>query len=243
MKRQSALAFGLGETPVELNKDPAGSLEQVTGNPGASLEANLWLPAAAKHYNISPNIRDYVLVPIPSMISDMPNTNGDSVTIQEFLRFDPKLGMQAFKTFRGKPTHYEHNNKDISKAKGVILDAFLRPLKGFGNGKYWKLVLLSAFDRTKDPMLVNSILTGENNAYSIGFYFQAYTCSICGHNCGAGGSSSPCEHTVPRKPTYELNGRLAYRQCRNIVGFENSVVASPAYVSAISPTFMNLAEY
>jgi hypothetical protein len=233
-------SFGFADNAIELHKDPDGALTQITGNAESSAECNLWLPAAAKEYKISPDIRDYVLVPCPVMFTDIPNTNGDSVTIQEFLKFDPKMGQQAFKTFRGKPCHYEHDNKDITKAKGVILDVFLRPLKGFGGGKYWKLVMLMAYDRTKDPLLVNSILTKENNAYSIGFYFQAYTCSICGSRCGQGGSNNPCDHTMPRKPTYDLGGKLAYRQCHSIVGFETSVVASPAYVAAIGPHVMNM---
>jgi hypothetical protein len=205
------------------------------------IEANLWLPAAASVYKISPKLSDYVVVPVPVMFSDIPNTNGDSLTIQELLTFDPSLGMQAFKTFRGKPCHLEHANKIIEDAKGVILDVFLRPVKGFGGGRYWKLVMLMAFDRTKDPLLVNSLLTGENNAYSIGFYFQSYSCSICGHRCGKGGSNSPCEHTMPRKPTYDLGGRLAYRQCHEIKGFETSIVASPAFVVAVSKGLLNLA--
>jgi hypothetical protein len=241
--KYSSTAFGLGDKPIELHKDSSQKIAEISGTLETTAECNLWLPAAAKHYQISPNIKDYILVPTPSIISCVPNTNGDSVTIQEFLRFSPKMGMQAFKTFRGKPTHLEHDNKDITRAKGVILDSFLRPLKGFGNNKYWKLVLLSAFDRTKDPQLTKAILSGEVNSYSIGFYFQSYTCSYCGHKCGLGGYATPCEHTAPRKPTYELNGRLVYRQCGEIEGFENSAVGSPAYVSAISSKFMNLSEY
>jgi hypothetical protein len=235
-------SFGLSESPIELYKNTERKLAEVTGNPEASLECNLWLKAAAKEYLISPDIRDYVLVPCPILISDIPNTNGDSVTIQEFLRFDPEMGMQAFKTARGKPCQLEHANKDITKAKGVILDVFLRPLKRFGNGKYWKLVELMAYDRTKDPLLVQSILSGENNAYSIGFYYNSYTCSICGSLYTMGGSSV-CKHTFPRKPTYEANGQLVYRQCRNIRIFETSSVATPAYVNAVGSHVMNLSTY
>lgn len=236
-------SFGLAEKAIELNKNPEAGLQQAGASTETLTESNLWLPAAAKVYNISPKLESYVLVPVPVIFSDIPNTNGDSLTIQELLTFDPKMGQLAFKTFRGKPCHYEHANKVIEDAKGVILDVFLRPVKGFGGGKYWKLVLLMAYDRTKDPLLVNSILTGENNAYSVGFYFQAYTCSICGTRVGQGGANSPCEHTVPRKPTYELNGQLVYRQCHSIVGFECSVVASPAYVVAVGKKSMNMAEY
>jgi len=242
MNAYKSMSFGLAEPAIDLSANQK-SLVLPQGGEGALTESNLWLPAAAKEYHISPNLRDYVLVPCPVMITDMPNTNGDSVTIQEFLRFDPSQGMQTFKTFRGKPCHLEHDNKNITKAKGVILDVFLRPVKGFGDGRYWKLVMLKAYDRTKDPLLVNSILTGENNAYSVGFYFKSYSCSICNKVCGQGGTDSPCEHTMPRKPTYDLGGQLAYRRCYGILGFECSVVASPAFCQAISRKVMNVMDY
>ncbi len=233
-------SFGFGGEPVELYKNPEEGVRKLGMSMEASAECNLWLPAAAKVYKLSPNIRDYVLVPVPVMFSDIPNTNGDSVTIQEFLRFDPELGMQAFKSFRGQPCHREHANKVIEDAKGVILDVFLRPVKRFGGGLYYKLVELMAYDRTKDPLLVNSILTGEENAYSVGFYFKNYTCSICGAVHGQGLNAKPCPHTYPRRPTYKNNeGRLAYRQCGYIKGFETSVVLNPSYITAIQKDYMD----
>ncbi len=247
---QSTSGLSIGQTPLELfkykNEQDTNIALQDRGiiMPGSNIEANVWLPAAAVPYQISTDIRDYVLVPVPIMFSDIPNTNGDSVSMAELLKFHPDLGMQAFKTFRGKPTHYEHDNKDITKAKGVILDAFMRPLRGFGQDRYWKLVLLLAFDRTKDPLLVNSILSGENNAYSLGFYFKSYRCAVCKQRFGEGGSPMPCEHTAPRRPTYLMNDkRLAYRECENIRGFETSVVGSPAYVPAISKRIMDLKNF
>ena len=237
-------SFGLGETPVELYKDPQAAAQKAGMAQGGIIEANLWLPWAAKEYNLSTNIRDYVLVPVPVMLTDIPNTNGDSVTLREFMRFDTSLGQQAFKTFRGKPCHLEHANKDIKDAKGVILDVFVRPVRKFGGGKFYKLVELMAYDRTKDPELVRSILKGENNAYSVGFYFKAYTCSICGAVVGQGLGSKPCAHTFPRRPTYkQLDGRLVYRQCADIVGFETSVVADPSYVSAIGPHLIDTSSF
>jgi hypothetical protein len=233
-------AFGIGEPPVELYKNPEQQALKAGLSAERTIEAALWLPYAAKVYKLSPDIKDYVLVPVPVMITNMPNTNGDSVTIQEFLRFDPRLGQQAFKTFRGKPCHLEHANQVIENAKGVILDVFLRPMPKFGQGKYYKLVELMAYDRSKDPLLVNSILTGENNAYSVGFYFKGYSCSICGARVGQGTAGKPCGHTFPRKPTYRMDdGQLAYRQCTDIEGFETSVVANPSYVSAVGPHIMD----
>ena len=206
-------------------------------------ECNLWLPAAAKEYQISPRLEDYVLVTVPAMIVGLPNTNGDSVSLSEFLRFQPENGMQTFKTFRGKPTYVEHDNQVITKAKGVILDVYLRPVKKFGNGKYWKLVMLTAWDRTKDPQLVKSILSGEDNAYSIGFYYRSFECSICGHLCGGKHTQAPCKHTRLNQPTYREGNRLGYRKCSEVVGFECSSVGSPAFLSAVSDNLMDARSY
>lgn len=248
MDKFKSTSFSLGTNPIEMfrhktDADQADALRSMGMEvAGSNLEANLWLPFAAKEYNLSTDIRDYVLVPVPILFSDIPNTNGDSLSPKELLRFDPDLGMQMFKTFRGKPTFYEHDNKDITKAKGVILDATLRPLRGYGGGKYYKLIELLAYDRTKDPLLAQAILNGEHNAYSLGFYFTSYTCSICGLRYGKaqGALRNPCEHTKVGRPTYRRpDGRLAYRKCENARGFETSVVGSPAYVTAISNLIMN----
>lgn len=229
-----AQAFGFGERPIEMFKNPEQKLRDAGLNSEYTIEASTWLPHAAKVYNLSTDISDYVLVPVPVMFTDMPNTNGDSVTIKEFMRFDPEMGQQAFKTFRGKPCFEEHKNKVLPDAKGVILDVFLRQVKNFGRGKYFKLVELMAYDRTKDPLLVNSILTGENNAYSVGFYFKSYVCSICALHVVQGGKA--CDHTFPRRPTYQqADGKLVYRQCQTIVGFETSVVLDPSFTCAIGP--------
>jgi hypothetical protein len=239
----SSQSFGSSLAPIELYKKDPGEVSASLGG-ARDLEANLWLPFASKHYRLSPNLQDYVLVPVPSMFSEIPNTNGDSVTMGEFLEFKPTLGMQAFKTFRGKPTYVEHDNQDITKARGVILDVFLRPLRRFGGGKYYKLVLLLGYDRSKDPLLVNSILTGEKNAYSVGFYFKAYKCSICGLHVGKGGVDYFCDHTKPRRPTYrDGSGRLVYRQCIDITGFECSQVHNPAFSIAVGPHVINTFDF
>lgn len=242
-------SFGLGESPFEMFKcktleEQQQKVNEMLGQPeanGRPLEANTWLPFAAKEYNLSTDIRDYILVPVPMLFNDIPNTNGDSLSIGELLRFNTDIGLQMYKTFRGMPTYLEHDNQDITKSKGIILDVFLRKMNRHGNGRYFKLVELLSFDRTKDPELCNAILKKEINSYSVGFYFKSYECSICGKTFGEGGHGMPCEHTAPRRPTYmQDDGRLVYRKCKKAKGFETSAVASPAYISAISPHVMNL---
>ncbi len=242
-------SFGLGFKPMELNtlsphtnEIPLSGGVSGTGTSERISDCNYWLPYAAEHYHISRDIRDYVLVPVPAMFSDLPNTNGDSLSLGELLRFIPDYGMQMYKTFKGQPTHEEHQNKDITQAKGVILDCFLRPIAF--NSRYYKVVQLLAFDRTKDPELVNQILLRQQNAYSVGFYYSSYACSICGNVVGKGINLTPCEHTQLRRGTYRIpDGRLAYRKCRNGKGFECSVVRTPAYVSNIGTHVMNVSQF
>ncbi len=215
----------------------------VTGGEYITIDANFWLPLAAPIYNISPSLRDYVMVPVPIMISDFPNTNGDSVTKSDLLVFNPEYGMPAYKTFKAKPTHVEHDNHDHTKAKGVILDVYLKPLKGYGGDKHIKMVQLLAFDRTRDPVLCNNILEKRISTYSMGMYYTSYTCSVCGHTVSKANQNNICMHTKLRKPTYRMdNGKLAYRYCHNIVGFECSAVADPAFAICQSDIILHNGE-
>ena len=218
---------------LELNKLSRTSKEisvraDLAGGQGVVLDINAWLPSAAEKYNISKDIRDYIMVPVPALITELPNTNGDSVSVAELLDFKPKHGMPAYKTFKGKPTHKEHDNQDYTKAKGIILDSYLKPLRGF-RGKHAKLMMLLAYDRTRDPVLCNSILKGENT-HSVGFWYTAYTCSFCGHVTQQE-TMHLCSHTKLRKRPYVQQGRLVFRQCHDITGFECSHVGDPAYIS------------
>lgn len=235
-------SFSLGLAPVELNKASPKKKIELTGEQAGGtarlLDANIWLPKCAEHYHISPDIRDYIVVPVPSIITSLPNTNGDSASFAQLTAFNPEFGQMSYRTWVGKPTHVEHDNKDITKAKGVILDTYLRPLPNYP--KYAKLVKLMAFDRTKDAQLVDNILKRKVSTYSMGMYYSSYTCPICAARVGKG-IGSPCVHTRPGRPTYQLpDGRLAYRMCEGLVGFETSVVLDPAYIVAQSDVIWDL---
>lgn len=233
-------SFSLGTVPTSLENAPKkGNLQlgaRVAGGQSRNLEINKWLPAAAEVYNISKDIRDYVIVPVPSIISDIPNTNGDSASMKELLKFNIKSGRLVYESWIGKPTCLEHDNKDPLKARGVILDSYLSPLRGFA-GNLAKVVKLMAYDRTKDPVLVDNILKRKINTYSMGFMFKAYECSICGH---VSYGQTFCGHTRPKQRTYRMNdNRLCYRRCMSLDPIEISIVADPAYVVALSDIILD----
>lgn len=205
--------------------------EMVKNEVSSVLNFASMLPFAAPHYKISPNYKDYVLVPVIVMPSDIPNRNACAFPLAELIRFNPERGQQAYKTWIGKPVHYEHDNKDITKAHGIIVDAMMRKLQGYGNGRVWKVLLLLAIDRTKYSNIASKVLRGDINSYSMGAWVERYECSYCGLEVG-----KDCPHINPQDPAnmYEINGKLAFRNAINIEGFETSIVGSPAFMSAIS---------
>jgi hypothetical protein len=199
-----------------------------------TLDFASWLPFAAQKLNISSKVQDYVLVPCIAMPTGLPNRNGVAFPLQELKSWSTDDGMLAYQTFKGKPCHIEHDNEDPTKAIGVIVDTALVPMTGFGGGRIWKLLLLNAIDRTKDPVRANYILSGEMNSYSMGAWVETYTCGYCNAALGS------CKHIDLKRPRdfYSINGRLAFRNVKGVRGFENSSVAEPAYLSSISDRVM-----
>lgn len=197
---------------------------------GIPMDFGQWLPYCSPHYHISPDPKDFVLVPVIIMPSDLPNRNGVAFPLSELVKFNPELGVQAFKTWKGKPTHLDHKNEDITKAYGVIVDSSLRKLVGFNEGRLWKVLAFLAFDRSKHADLCQRILEGDINSYSMGAWIAQYDCSYCGEQVGK------CDHLHKNKPgeMYQKDHKLVFRNCVGIEGFETSAVETPAYISAIS---------
>lgn len=203
-------------------------------------EAPNWLPFAAESYEISANIRDFVMAPVVIIPSDLPNRNKTAFPYLELSSFNPEAGMLSYRTFSGKPTHIEHINRDITKAKGVVMDVAMHRMAG-RLGNLWKVVSLCGFDRTKDAALANDILTGRRDSYSMGAYVKEYSCSICGCRTKPGmGKALPCgdEH-VNSKPgsafkTFNVGGKniVGHFNAHGITGFEVSSVSVPAWASA-----------
>ncbi len=132
-------------------------------NKTASLDIS-WLPIAAEQYNISHDIRDYVINEIPIVAVDLPNRNMDAFPFDEVSSFNPEMGSLVYKTFIGKPTHKDHDNRDPRKARGVHFDAQLEKI---GNTGLYKIVVLAGWDRTKDPETVRQIMNGKLDGFCI----------------------------------------------------------------------------
>lgn len=198
------------------------------------LELSTWLPFCAPILNISPKVQDYVLVPVVTILSDLPNRNGVGFPLSELVCWNSEHGKQAYKTFTGKPVFVEHANTVLNQARGVIVDTVMRKMTGYGKGCVWKVIELLAIDRTKDPDIAHGILKGDLNGYSMGAWVTGYSCSYCNADLGK------CGHINPRaRLAFSIiDGHLCYKHAHGIVGFETSIVVDPAYRSAVSNKLM-----
>lgn len=217
-------------TAGALNRSQVRTLLAYADSPTNALEAYNWIGPASKHYNLSPNLSDYVIVPdVPTLISDIPNTNGVAFPRSELLAFNPKAGRLAYQTFIGKPCFIEHKNDDITQAVGVILDCTVKPVIGYGRDLI-QVVKLLGFDRYKNPQLAQKILDGKRNAYSMGATFKNFTMSD---------NSSPSREKFDRPLYVNAQNKLVYCLVHEIEGFETSSVQSPAYVSATNTRLLS----
>jgi len=197
---------------------------------GEVLDITAWLPYASKHYKVSNDISDYLIVPVFTIPTGLPNRNGIAFDLKSLVDFCPERGMQYYKTFKGQPVQYEHKNDDITKAKGVIADVYMKKLQGYGGGRVYKILELLCIDRTKDPDLARRVLDKDINSYSMGAYVGESLCSYCGKPVGK------CPHINPKQAVvfYEKDGHIVHRIMRKVIGFETSIVASPAWTTATS---------
>lgn len=181
-----------------------------------------WLPSCAEALQISADLRDYVLVDVPIVRLDVPNRNMDCFPFDEATRWKIPHGMITFRTFVGKPTCLNHQNRvaqDPKLAKGVIFDSQLDPTHRI-------IRILAGFDRTKDAGLADSILKRQRTGFSMGAMVGLAECSI--HTCRKQGSRAYCEHTMPENKGRPYNGVIAYEKCYDVNWIETSSVDDPA---------------
>ena len=189
---------------------------------------------ASDAYDISSDIKDYVVVPVPVIITSTPNKNGVAFPRKSLTAFSETHGCPGFQTWRGKPTYLEHDNHDPKKAKGIILDSVMNPLRNYPG--FFKVVQLLSFDRTKDPILYDRITNSKLNSYSMGSYVDMYGCSRCGAKYSTSGKTAACSHIDADKVNFykDNDGNLVFKTLHGIEGFEVSAVEIPAFRAAVS---------
>lgn len=198
--------------------------KRTTAKVGNSIIDYSWLKGASETYQISDNIKDYLLSEIPIVTVDFPNRNLHAFPFSEVTYFDPRFGNFVYKTFIGKPTFSDHNNKNFVEAKGVHFDASLRYVPQWD---VWKIYVLLGYDRTKDSTLVRQIEKGQRRSYSMGAWVSYFLSSLTGQ---ISNSDKPLKY--PKGSVY--NGKLNYDNCSGVEFFETSSVIGPADVSAES---------
>lgn len=219
-----------------------GRIQQMNNPDGeerAKMDWETWLPFAAKVYKISPRIEDYVIVNTLICPSDIPNRNGIAFPASELGRFlPPPMNRMVYKAWAGCPVHLEHDNEVHEKAYGVILDAALMKIAGFGGGKLWKVMGLLAIDKNKNPDIAQQVLTRKINTYSMGALVESFTCGYCGAECD---SRFTCGHISSTKNVnwkkyrdFDGSTHLAFLNAHSISPIECSIVKDPAWAPALS---------
>ena len=197
-----------------------------------------WLPAAAEKYKISADIKDYVLAEVPIVEGDVPNRNMHCFLSSRLVDFLPEYGMPAYRTFVGKPVFLEHKHEIIEAAKGIILDARMH----FHNGRSY-VMILKAFDRTKDRSLAEDVLSGRRRGHSMSAWAGQFDCAGCGHRWNTQyANSCECVRSGPNGEAVAgrylgmgkvlADNRLVYVCPASFRYFESSSVGDPANFGA-----------
>lgn len=214
------------------------------------LDYSTWLPFAAKTYNISADINDYVLSVTPICPADIPNRNGVGFPLRELMAFaPPPSNRMVYKCWAGCPVHREHDNEDVQTAYGVVLDASLHKINGYGGGELWKVMGLAATDKKKHPDMAQRVLNRSVETYSMGCLSSYLSCSLCGTPIVYKDDKlvSCCSHMDPESnlefyPYKDQHGQThaVYRNAHGIQPFELSIVEDPAWPIALGDTILRL---
>ncbi len=154
-----------------------------------------------------------------------PNQNGDGFPLKEL--------QSSYRSFVGKGNFIDHKSDDITKIRGLVVDAFM-------NNEDGCVECLIAVDKTSHPQLCRDIETGVVNSVSMGTRVGWSSCSVCGniaktendycsHISGYKGlkvsmfTNTP-EHRYGEWPVHEVNHDLEF--------IELSWVAVPAFREA-----------
>jgi hypothetical protein len=192
-----------------------------------------WLPFASETYKVSEDPRKYLFIPIPIVTVAIPNRNLQAFSFEETTRFDSITGRQVYRTFVGKPTHINHQNRNPLIAKGAIFDATLQYVDMWD---VWKISALAGFDITKDPELCDQIRRKKRTKYSMAALIDYFMCACCGHKESR--RSGPCACMKNPGKGGLLGKKLVYQLCLGTNYIEISSVDDPADVTADAPDIL-----
>jgi len=201
-----------------------------------------WLPFAAEQYHISPNIKDYTIVELHSVVADIPNRNMDCMDYQELTTWRSLHGRPCYSTFVGKPCHQDHDNQDDTKAKGVIFDASLVPLTKNVNGKtIWAVKILKGFDRSKDTRLANLVQQRNRIGHSMGCLVEKVRCSLPWCQAISDGVSTTCQHIAGGAGKGQvIRNHIVAEHLIDFAYVEDSSVEDPANVVSLTDYIWNV---
>lgn len=213
--------FGYSKT-ASIDKIASYYKEQPLG----TIDVKAKLEIVADTYKISKNPDDYVFVSVRALTANVPNENHDCFMEDELLRFDQKHGCKVYATFNLKPHHVNHRSSDPTQARGCIIDVHYNTK----NAEHFPELLI-AVDKTKDKKLAEGIASGELNAFSMGCACEHTLCSICGNKAST--PSEFCTHISLYKGK-EVEGKIAFEDCRRVAFEEESSVDDPADKQALT---------
>lgn len=155
--------------------------------------------------------------------ADTVNANGDYFSTEELLREVLYNGKKvpAYKTFEGVPIYTNHENNDITKAKGMVVYAEWDPKD--------KCVYTVAFvDEEAYPDIARGVRMGYMHDVSMGCKVEYGVCSVCEKK--AYNEKQYCEHMSRYKgKIYPGNGKKAFEYNFGLQFIELSIVGDGAF--------------
>jgi len=199
-------------------------------------QANLEKIAKLSDFNFTPE--PGFLYVTTRAISSRVNANNDG--------WPPEELHNAYRTFIGKPVFVDHNNWDLDRARGVVLDANVHESKLAANYDETWVELLIEVDAEAFPKLAQAIVDGDIYSVSMGADVDYTVCSVCENI--AHDPRQFCAHIPQQKGKLietmdKIAGnkmkKLCYEDCYGVKFFELSFVFEPADESAlISDSFL-----
>jgi hypothetical protein len=130
MFRKTARASLLGSVSFDRSGDffdfrrrEAGGPESYYADGARVLNIREILGEVAEKYALSDDPSKYLFESIRANTTNVPNENEDGFHQSELLRFDTRVGMPVYWTYRKKPHHVDHITSNALAARGVILDS------------------------------------------------------------------------------------------------------------------------